>query len=120
MSIGDFPGRWNWGYDGVLLYAPDASYGRPEELKALVDAAHALGIMVILDVVYNHFGPEGNYMPQYFPDIVTERVRDTVGAGAELRRAAQRTRRASSSSTTRCTGWRSSAWTGCGWMRCTP
>ena len=71
MSVGDFSGRWNWGYDGVLLYAPDSSYGRPEDLKELVDAAHHHGIMVILDVVYNHFGPEGNYIPQYFPDIVT-------------------------------------------------
>jgi malto-oligosyltrehalose trehalohydrolase len=71
MSLGDFSGRWNWGYDGVLLYAPDSTYGRPEDLKAFVDAAHELGMMVILDVVYNHFGPEGNYIPQYFPDIVT-------------------------------------------------
>jgi malto-oligosyltrehalose trehalohydrolase len=71
MSIGDFPGRWDWGYDGVLLYAPDSSYGRPEDLKAFVDAAHEHGMMVLLDVVYNHFGPEGNYIPQYFPDIVT-------------------------------------------------
>ena len=70
MPVADFPGRRNWGYDGVLLFAPDASYGRPEDLKALVDAAHALGLMVLLDVVYNHFGPEGNYLhatcPQFF------------------------------------------------------
>jgi malto-oligosyltrehalose trehalohydrolase len=71
MSIGDFPGSRNWGYDGVLLYAPDSIYGRPEDLKNLVDAAHEHGMMVILDVVYNHFGPEGNYIPQYFPDILT-------------------------------------------------
>ena len=79
MSIGDFPGRRNWGYDGVLLYAPDSSYGRPEDLKAFVDAAHALGMMVILDVVYNHFGPEGNYIAQYFPDIVTDEYKTPWG-----------------------------------------
>jgi 1,4-alpha-glucan branching enzyme len=54
MPVADFPGKRNWGYDGVLLFAPDSSYGRPEEFKALMDAAHAKGIMVLLDVVYNH------------------------------------------------------------------
>jgi maltooligosyltrehalose trehalohydrolase len=73
MPIADFPGRWNWGYDGVLLYAPDSSYGRPEDFKALVDAAHARGVAVILDVVYNHFGPEGNYLPIYAADFFTAR-----------------------------------------------
>src|SRR5437764_1449934 len=53
MPLADFPGRRNWGYDGVCLFAPDASYGRPEDLKAFIDAAHARGIMVLLDVVYN-------------------------------------------------------------------
>lgn len=62
MPVADFPGRRGWGYDGVLLFAPDAAYGTPDELKAFVDAAHALGLMVLLDVVYNHFGPEGNYL----------------------------------------------------------
>jgi len=67
MPLSDFPGRWNWGYDGVLPYAPDSSYGRPEDLKALIDAAHARGLMVFLDVVYNHFGPEGNYLGRIAP-----------------------------------------------------
>jgi maltooligosyltrehalose trehalohydrolase len=67
MPIADFPGQRNWGYDGVLLFAPDSSYGRPNELKALIDAAHAKGLMVFLDVVYNHFGPDGNYLPAYAP-----------------------------------------------------
>jgi maltooligosyltrehalose trehalohydrolase len=71
MPVNAFPGRWNWGYDGVLPFAPDASYGRPEELKALIDAAHARGLMVLLDVVYNHFGPKGNFLPQYAP-VLTE------------------------------------------------
>jgi len=65
MPVADFPGTGNWGYDGVALFAPDAAYGRPEDLKALVDAAHRHGLMVILDVVYNHFGPEGNYLHVY-------------------------------------------------------
>jgi maltooligosyltrehalose trehalohydrolase len=69
MPIGDFAGRRNWGYDGVLLYAPDNSYGRPDELRALVDEAHARGLMVFLDVVYNHFGPHGNYLPRYAPQF---------------------------------------------------
>lgn len=62
MPVADFPGERGWGYDGVLLFAPDAAYGTPDELKAFVDAAHALGLVVLLDVVYNHFGPEGNYL----------------------------------------------------------
>ncbi|MBN3807339.1 malto-oligosyltrehalose trehalohydrolase [Paraburkholderia sp. Ac-20336] len=65
MPVNDFPGRHNWGYDGVLPYAPDSAYGRPDELKALIDAAHGLGLMVFLDVVYNHFGPDGNYLHRY-------------------------------------------------------
>jgi maltooligosyltrehalose trehalohydrolase len=71
MPVADFFGRWNWGYDGVLLYAPDSAYGRPDDLKALVDAAHARGLMVFLDVVYNHFGPEGNYLSAYAPQFFT-------------------------------------------------
>ncbi len=67
MPIADFPGTRNWGYDGVLPYAPDASYGTPNDLKALVQSAHARGLMVFLDVVYNHFGPEGNYLHTYAP-----------------------------------------------------
>ncbi len=71
MTISDFAGLRNWGYDSVLLYAPDSAYGRPEGLKAFVEAAHGYGLMVILDVVYNHFGPEGNYLPQYYPEILS-------------------------------------------------
>ncbi len=65
MPLADFPGRRDWGYNGAYPYAPDASYGRPEDLKALIDAAHERGLMVFLDVVYNHFGPEGNYLHAY-------------------------------------------------------
>jgi maltooligosyltrehalose trehalohydrolase len=67
MPLADFAGARNWGYDGVLLYAPDSVYGTPDELRALIDEAHGLGLMVFLDVVYNHFGPEGNFLPAYVP-----------------------------------------------------
>ena len=79
MPVADFSGARGWGYDGVLLYAPDASYGRPEDLKALVDAAHARGLTVLLDVVYNHFGPEGNMLPSYFPNLLTKRHKTSWG-----------------------------------------
>jgi maltooligosyltrehalose trehalohydrolase len=72
MPLADFPGRWNWGYDGVLLFAPDSSYGAPDDLKALIDAAHARGIMMFLDVVYNHFGPEGNYLGRLVPQFFSQ------------------------------------------------
>jgi maltooligosyltrehalose trehalohydrolase len=81
MPVADYPGRRNWGYDGVLPYAPDSAYGRPEDFKALVDAAHARGISVLLDVVYNHFGPEGNYLPVYAPQFFTDRHKSPWGAG---------------------------------------
>jgi malto-oligosyltrehalose trehalohydrolase len=71
MPVADFPGRWGWGYDGVLPFAPDASYGRPEALKALVEACHARGLAVFLDVVYNHLGPEGNYLHRYAPAFLS-------------------------------------------------
>ena len=72
MPIGAFPGTRDWGYDGVLLFAPHASYGTPDELKALIAAAHRLGLAVLLDVVYNHFGPEGNYLHRYAPQFFSE------------------------------------------------
>jgi maltooligosyltrehalose trehalohydrolase len=73
MPVADFPGGRNWGYDGVLPYAPDSSYGRPEDLKRLIQSAHRKGLMVFLDVVYNHFGPEGNYLHTYAPQFFTKR-----------------------------------------------
>jgi maltooligosyltrehalose trehalohydrolase len=80
MPIAEFPGRWNWGYDGVQWFAPSSRYGRPEALKALVDSCHARGIAVLLDVVYNHFGPEGNYLHAIAPDFFTERHHTPWGA----------------------------------------
>jgi maltooligosyltrehalose trehalohydrolase len=72
MPLADFFGRRGWGYDGVLWYAPESSYGRPEDLKTLIDEAHLRGLMVFLDVVYNHFGPEGNFLHRYAPNFFTE------------------------------------------------
>jgi len=70
MPIADFPGRFGWGYDGVDLFAPSHLYGTPEDLRAFIDRAHALGLGVILDVVYNHFGPDGNYLRVYSDDYM--------------------------------------------------
>lgn len=64
MPVADFAGRWNWGYDGVMLFAPSRAYGTPDDFRALIDAAHARGLAVILDVVYNHLGPVGNVLPR--------------------------------------------------------
>jgi maltooligosyltrehalose trehalohydrolase len=73
MPISSFPGERNWGYDGVLPYAPARGYGRPDDLKHFIDAAHAKNLMVLLDVVYNHFGPDGNYLWLYAPQFFTYR-----------------------------------------------
>ena len=80
MPIADFPGQRGWGYDGVLPFAPETTYGTPDELKSLVVAAHGRGIAVILDVVYNHFGPEGNYLGVYAPQFFTQRHHTPWGA----------------------------------------
>jgi len=84
MPIADFPGDRNWGYDGVLPFAPDSRYGRPEDLKALIVAAHARGIMVLLDVVYNHFGPSGNHLGRYAKPFFTERHHTPWGAAIDF------------------------------------
>jgi maltooligosyltrehalose trehalohydrolase len=84
MPVADFAGRWNWGYDGVLPFAPDRTYGTPDKLKALVDAAHERGLMMFLDVVYNHFGPDGNYLGQYAPQFFTDRHRTPWGAAIDF------------------------------------
>lgn len=81
MCVCAFAGQRSWGYDGVLFFAPDATYGRPDDLKALVDAAHARGLAVILDVVYNHFGPEGNYLPKLFPQVFSAEHKTAWGPG---------------------------------------
>jgi malto-oligosyltrehalose trehalohydrolase len=116
MPVADFPGAWGWGYDGVLLYAPDASYGRPEHLKRLIQAAHDHGIMAFLDVVYNHFGPGGNYLPLYAP-IFNEAHKTPWGAAVNFDAGGPRLFE-SSSFRTRFIGSRSFVSTGCGWTLC--
>ncbi|MCK8784051.1 malto-oligosyltrehalose trehalohydrolase [Roseomonas sp. NAR14] len=87
MPIADFPGRRNWGYDGVLPYAPDAALGTPEALKSLVDAAHGHGLMIFLDVVYNHFGPDGAYLHAFAKPFFDEGVHTPWGAAIDFRKA---------------------------------
>jgi maltooligosyltrehalose trehalohydrolase len=84
MPLADFPGDFGWGYDGVLPYAPYHRYGRPEDLKRFVQAAHRIGLMVFFDVVYNHFGPDGNYLHAYAPGFFTERHRTAWGAAIDF------------------------------------
>ncbi|MDU9393374.1 malto-oligosyltrehalose trehalohydrolase [Pseudomonas sp. zfem002] len=87
MPINQFPGERNWGYDGVLPFAPQHSYGTPEALMALIDRAHDLGLMVLLDVVYNHFGPDGNYLQRYARGFFREDRQTPWGAAIDFRRA---------------------------------
>jgi len=86
MPLSAFPGERNWGYDGVLPYAPSSSYGTPDELKALIDRAHELGLMMFLDVVYNHFGPEGNFIGAYAPPFFRRDVHNAWGRAIDFRR----------------------------------
>lgn len=88
MPIADFPGERNWGYDGVLPYAPDTAYGTPDELKRLIDGAHELGMGVMLDVVYNHFGPDGNYLPRYAASFFRGDVDTPWGDAIDFRQPA--------------------------------
>ena len=81
MPVADFGGRWNWGYDGVSLYAPSRVYGSPNDLRALVDAAHLRGLAVILDVVYNHLGPDGNYLGLYSKNYLNHAHKTPWGDG---------------------------------------
>lgn len=79
MPVADFPGRFGWGYDGVNLFAPTRLYGAPDDFRAFVDRAHALGLGVILDVVYNHVGPDGNYLKEFSPDYFSSRYKNEWG-----------------------------------------
>ena len=118
MPVAQFPGDRNWGYDGVYPYAVQNSYGGPRALQRLVDAAHQAGLAVILDVVYNHLGPEGNYLGQVRP-LFHRSLSHAVGKGHQLRRAGQRRRCGSSSSTTPACGCAISTSTVCGSTRST-
>jgi maltooligosyltrehalose trehalohydrolase len=84
MPIADFAGKRNWGYDGVALFAPSRAYGPPDDLRALVDAAHEHGVAVILDVVYNHLGPEGAYLPRFNPRYLAGRAQTPWGGAVNL------------------------------------
>ena len=86
MPINEFPGDRNWGYDGTLLFAPDASYGTREELRALVDRAHELGLSMVLDVVYNHFGEVDNFIERYAPEWFDAEVPTPWGPGIDFTR----------------------------------
>jgi len=79
MPVAEFPGRFGWGYDGVNLFAPTRLYGRPDDFRAFVDRAHRLGIGVILDVVYNHLGPDGNYLREFADHYFTDRHKNEWG-----------------------------------------
>jgi malto-oligosyltrehalose trehalohydrolase len=85
MPVNDFPGSRNWGYDGVLPFAPDRSYGTPDELKALIDTAHEHDLTMFLDVVYNHFGPEGNYLATYAPQFFRQDLKTPWGVAIDFR-----------------------------------
>lgn len=84
LPLNTFPGKQGWGYDGVLLYAPHPAYGRPEDLKRLVEAAHERELMVLIDVVYNHFGPEGNHLHRYAADFFTSKHHTPWGSAINL------------------------------------
>lgn len=90
MPVAEFSGKRNWGYDGVLPYAPEASYGTPDQLRQLVDAAHGLGIQIFLDVVYNHFGPEGNALHDCVPEFFRDDVQTPWGHAIDFRQPAVR------------------------------
>ncbi|MBI4262944.1 MAG: malto-oligosyltrehalose trehalohydrolase [Acidobacteria bacterium] len=84
MPLADFPGSRNWGYDGVSLFAPSRAYGTPDDLRRLVDEAHHLGLGVLVDVVYNHFGPDGAYSPQFSPFYLSTRHHSPWGPAVNL------------------------------------
>jgi maltooligosyltrehalose trehalohydrolase len=90
MPVASFAGRWGWGYDGVAHFAPHAPYGTPAELRAFVDEAHGHGLAVILDVVYNHFGPAGNYLSAFSADYFTSEIRNAWGDALDFRHPAVR------------------------------
>ena len=86
MPVSEFPGRWNWGYDGAYLYAPTRAYGTPAELRRFVAGAHRVGLSVLLDVVYNHLGPDGAYIYRYAPEFFTDRHRTPWGGAIDYSR----------------------------------
>ncbi len=90
LPLSAFPGQRGWGYDGVAHFAPFAPYGTPDELRHFIDAAHGLGLAVFLDVVYNHFGPAGNYLASYSPTYFAPEIRNAWGAAPDFRQPVMR------------------------------
>jgi maltooligosyltrehalose trehalohydrolase len=86
MPLNEFPGKRNWGYDGTLIFAPESAYGTPEDLRALVDRAHALGLCMVLDVVYNHFGENDNFVPRVAPEFLTDEIETPWGPAVDFTR----------------------------------
>ena len=113
MPVAEFPGRFGWGYDGVDLFAPTRLYGTPDDFRRFVDRAHALGLGVILDVVYNHFGPDGNYLRAVLRGLLHRPVQERLGRARSTSTATTPARSASSSSPTPATGSTSSTSTAC-------
>ncbi len=91
MPLATFAGDWGWGYDGVLPYAPHPAYGQPDDLKRFIDEAHALGLCVFIDVVYNHFGPDGNYLNAYAPAFFSREHQSPWGAAINFDREGSET-----------------------------
>ena len=87
MPTAEFSGSRNWGYDGVLPFAPESAYGAPDGLKTMIDTAHGLGLMVFLDVVYNHFGPDGNWLPSYAPEFFRDDLKTPWGSAIDFRKS---------------------------------
>ncbi len=114
MPVADFVGTFGWGYDGVNLFAPTRLYGEPDDVRRFVDRAHALGMGVILDVVYNHFGPDGNYIAQFSDSYFTDRYSTDWGS-ASILTAISPLPCVSSSGRMPPIGSRSFTWMGCGW-----
>ena len=115
MPIADFPGRFGWGYDGVNFFAPTWLYGQPDDLRRFVDEAHAQNLGVILDVVYNHVGPDGNFLKSFASDYFTSRYRTDWGEAINFD-GENSNPFESSSSPTRHIGLTSSTSTDFGWM----
>ena len=97
MPVSDFAGAYGWGYDGVDFFAPSRLYGTPDDFRRFVNSAHTLGIGVILDVVYNHAGPAGNFLASFTGHYFTDRYSTDWGAAINLRRPGSRAQFASSS-----------------------